>query len=81
MRDRVMQFNYDLGLPICFEDIDVSPEEFQIIADKAVGAEEWKFRSKDITQEKFLQCLKDQDAAGGAFKEKMAAREKEEANA
>ena len=81
MRDRVMQFNYDLGLPICFEDIDVTPEDFQIISDKAVGAEEWKFRSKDITQEKFLQCLKDQDAAGRAFKEKMAARETEEANA
>lgn len=81
MRDRVMQFNYDLGLPICFEDIDVTPEDFQIISDKAVGAEEWKFRSKDITQEKFLQCLKDQDAAGRAFKEKMAACEKEEANA
>lgn len=74
LRDRIMQFNYDLGLPVCFDDLDITEDQFDIMADKSVTGEEWKFRSKDITREKYIQCMKDQNAAGRAFKEKMAAQ-------
>lgn len=73
-RDRIMQFNYDLGLPVCFDDLGIDEADFDSMADKSVTGEEWKFRSKDITREKFIQCMIDQNAAGRAFKEKIQAQ-------
>lgn len=72
-RDRIMQFNYDIGLPVCFDDLGIDESEFQAMADKSVTGSEWKFRDSDITLEKFIQSMKDQNADGRAFKEKMLA--------
>ena len=67
-RDRIMQFNYDMGFPVCFDDLGIDESEFDAMAQKAVTSTEWEFRPKDVTEEKFIQCMKEQNEAGKAFK-------------
>lgn len=68
LRDQIMRFNAETGLPVCFDDIDVTEDEFDIMADKVETSTEWEHRPKDVTREKFIACMKDQNAAGRAFK-------------
>ena len=72
-RDRLRQFNASMGLPVCFDDIDIDESEFELMADKTVTGDEWKFRSKDITTEGFIACMKEQNAVGRAFKAQQQA--------
>ena len=67
-RDRLMAFNAAMGLPVCFDDVEITEDEFEAMTDKAETTTEWEFRPKDVTREKFIQCMKDQNAAGRAFK-------------
>jgi glycerol dehydrogenase len=67
-RERLMQFNASMGLPVCFDDIEIDESEFDVMAEKTVTGDEWKFRSKDITTEGFIACMKEQNAVGRAFK-------------
>ena len=69
-RDRIMQFNREIGLPICFDDIGIKEDEFDAMVEKAMTSTEWKFRPKDVTREKFMQCMIEQNKAGRALKEK-----------
>lgn len=68
LRDQIMRFNAETGLPVCFDDIDVTEDEFDVMADKVETSTEWAHRPKDVTREKFIACMKDQNAAGRAFK-------------
>lgn len=68
LRDQIMRFNAKTGLPVCFDDIDVTEDEFDVMADKVETSTEWEHRPKDVTREKFIACMKDQNAAGRAFK-------------
>lgn len=68
LRDQIMKFNSEVGLPVCFDDIDVTEDEFDAMADKAETSTEWAHRPKDVTREKFIACMKEQNAAGRAFK-------------
>ena len=68
-RDKIARFNQSLGLPVCFADIDVTPDEFDAIADKAAETTEWKVRSKTITRADFIQCMRDTDAYGRTLKQ------------
>lgn len=68
LRDQIMRFNAETGLPVCFDDIDVTEDEFDIMADKVETSTEWEHRPKDVTRDKFIACMKDQNAAGRAFK-------------
>ena len=68
LRDQIMRFNAETGLPVCFDDIDVTEDEFDVMADKVETSTEWGHRPKDVTREKFIACMKDQNAAGRAFK-------------
>lgn len=68
LRDQIMRFNAETGLPVCFDDIDVTEDEFDVMADKVETSTEWEHRPKDVTREKFIACMKDQNAAGRAFK-------------
>lgn len=68
-RDRIMAFNQKLGLPICFDDLGIDEEEFPAMADKAEASTEWAYRDPEVvTREKFVQCMKDQNAAGRAYR-------------
>lgn len=68
LRDKIMEFNYKLGLPVCFDDIDVTEDEFDVIVNKAVTTTEWAHRPEGVTAELYKQCLIDQNEAGRAFK-------------
>ncbi|MDO4168847.1 MAG: iron-containing alcohol dehydrogenase family protein [Lachnospiraceae bacterium] len=68
MCQRIMKFNHAIGLPVCFDDVDISEDEFETMTEKAMTTTEWEFRPKDVTKEKFIQCMKEQNAIGRTFK-------------
>ena len=68
VRDRIMEFNDKMGFPVCFDDVEIGEDEFEAMADKAMTSTEWEFRPKDVTREKFIQCMKDQNQAGRLFR-------------
>ena len=70
LRDRIMDFNARMGFPICFDDVEIAEDEFDKMADKAEASTEWSFRSPEVTREKFIQCMKEQNRIGRAFKDK-----------
>ena len=69
-RERIARFSMSMGLPVCFDDIEISEDEFDAMADKAMTTTEWQFnpKSEHITKEKFIQCMIDENAFGRAFK-------------
>jgi len=69
MRDKLMAFNASLGLPVCFDDVEITEDEFDAMADKFETTVEWAHRPQDVTREGFIQCMRDQNAAGRAFKQ------------
>lgn len=67
---KIMEFNNSIGLPVCFEDIEIEEEEFKNMADYVERTcTEWKFKDPSITKEDFLQAMKDQNRMGNLFKE------------
>lgn len=70
LRDRIAEFNYSLGLPVCFADIDIRKEEFPAIIERAQTTTEWKYRpeSRQITKEKLLEWMTETDRFGEAYK-------------
>lgn len=68
LRDKLMTFNYKMGLPVCFDDIEILEDEFEEMTEKAMTSTEWQYRPKEVTKEKFLQCMVDQNKAGRKFK-------------
>lgn len=68
-RDRLMEFNAKMGFPICFDDLGISEDEFETMADKAVTSTEWSFRPAGVTREQFVQCMRDQNQAGRAYRQ------------
>lgn len=71
-RDDIMRFNHSVGLPVCFRDIDISEGEFEAMADKAETSTEWKYRPKDVTREKFITSMKEQNQAGEEFLQSLS---------
>lgn len=69
-RDRIAKFNLEMGLPVCFDDIDVSEAEFEAMADKAMTTTEWKFMPPNagVTKESFIACMKEENAYGRVLK-------------
>lgn len=69
LREKIMQFNKKVGLPVCFDDVDITEDEFEAMTDKAETSTEWQYRPKEVTREKFIACMKEQNAAGKVFLE------------
>ena len=69
-RERIARFNMRLGLPVCFDDVEISEDEFDAMADKAMTTTEWQFnpKSEHITKENFIQCMIDENAFAGPLK-------------
>ena len=63
-----MEFNAKIGLPVCFDDVEITEDEFDEMCAKAVTSTEWQYRPKDVTEELFIKCMKDQNACGREFK-------------
>ncbi|MDO4977293.1 MAG: iron-containing alcohol dehydrogenase family protein [Eubacteriales bacterium] len=70
-RQRLMEFNAKLGLPVCFDDVEITEDEFDAMAEKAMTSTEWEFRPKDVTKENFIQSMIDENKAGREFKAAM----------
>lgn len=68
LRDRIMEFNHKIGLPVCFDDIEVDESEFAKMLDFAAKTTEWKCRDKSITAEDYIKAMKEQNAAGRKLK-------------
>ena len=42
-RDRIMQFNKSVGLPVTLDELEISREDLVKIADKAASVVEWTY--------------------------------------
>ena len=66
--DRLMKFNASIGLPVCFDDVEISEDEFDVMADKFTKTTEWAHNPKGVTREDFLAAMSRLNAKGRAFK-------------
>lgn len=66
--ERIMQFNHSIGLPICFDDVEITEDEFEIIADRSLQTIEWENRPPSVTRKGFIQAMKNTNAKGRAYK-------------
>lgn len=66
--DRIMKFNASIGLPICFDDIDITEDEFPEMMEKIVTTTEWAHKPECVTREGMIQAMKETNALGRAFK-------------
>lgn len=65
---RIMEFNRSIGLPICFDDIGISENEFGIMADKFTRSTEWAHMPQGVTREKYIEAMKKLNERGRAAK-------------
>ncbi len=68
LRDQIMAFNFENGLPVCFDDIEIDESEFGTMMDLGEKTTEWGCRDKSITRVAFIETMKEQNAAGRAYK-------------
>lgn len=66
--DEILHFNSDLGLPVCFDDIEIGEDEFDTMADVMVTTTEWKYRDPSITRDDLLEMMTSINEKGQAFK-------------
>ena len=60
------KINLSMGLPVCFEDIEITEDDFDAMAEKAMTTTEWDFKPENagVTKESFIQCMKETDEYG-----------------
>ena len=66
--DRLMRFNDSIGLPVCFDDVEIQESEFDKMADKFMQTTEWAHMPQGVTRENFLESMRRENAKGRAFK-------------
>lgn len=66
--ERLMQFNASVGLPVCFDDIEIEEDEFEGMADTFTQTREWKHRPQCVTRERLLKVMREVNAEGRRFK-------------
>ncbi len=64
-----MKFNSSIGLPVCFDDVEIDESEFEKMADKFVQTTEWAHMPSGVTREGFVEAMKSLNAKGRRFKE------------
>ena len=68
--ERIMEFNSSIGLPVCFDDVEIDESEFEKMADKFVQTTEWAHMPSGVTREDFIEAMKSLNAKGRRFKAK-----------
>lgn len=68
--ERIMKFNSSIGLPVCFDDVEIDESEFEKMADKFVQTTEWAHMPAGVTREGFIEAMKSLNAKGRRFKAK-----------
>ncbi len=66
--ERIMKFNRSIGLPVCFDDIEIDESEFYKMADKFVQTTEWAHMPKGVTMEDYIDAMKKLNRIGREFK-------------
>lgn len=66
--ERIMKFNSSIGLPVCFDDVEIDESEFEKMADKFVQTTEWAHMPAGVTREGFIEAMKSLNAKGRRFK-------------
>lgn len=66
--ERIMKFNSSIGLPVCFDDIEIDESEFDKMADKFVQTTEWAHMPKGVTREAYVDAMKKLNEIGREFK-------------
>lgn len=66
--ERIMKFNSSIGLPVCFDDIEIDESEFYKMADKFVQTTEWAHMPKGVTMEDYIDAMKKLNRIGREFK-------------
>ncbi len=66
--DRIMEFNSSIGLPICFDDIEIDESEFETMADKFVQTTEWAHKPDYVTRADFIKAMKRLNEKGRKYK-------------
>ena len=66
--ERIMKFNSSIGLPVCFDDIEINENEFDKMADKFVQTTEWTHMPKGVTREAYVDAMKKLNEIGREFK-------------
>ncbi len=67
-RDRLMQFNKSVGLPICLADMDLKPEDLPVMVKKASSVLEWTCVPYTMDGDRFIKAILDCDACGQKLK-------------
>lgn len=65
--NRIMNFNASIGLPVCFDDVDITEDEFETMADVMETTTEWQFRDPSISRQDLLEMMTDVNQKGRAF--------------
>lgn len=69
---RLMKFNSNIGLPVCFDDVLIDEAEFDSMADKFVNTTEWAHRPKGVSREGFIASMKSLNEKGRNYKKTLA---------
>lgn len=69
--ERIMKFNHSIGLPVCFDDVEISESEFDIMADKFTKSTEWAHMPQGVTKDDFIAAMKNLNARGRKFKNSL----------
>lgn len=57
MVKKLMDFNYSIQLPICFDDIEIDESEFEKMYEKFSTSKGWKHRPAEVTKENFFEAM------------------------
>lgn len=68
MVKKLMDFNYSLGLPICFDDIEIEEDEFEVMSTKFVNGAAWKHRPACVNKEQFFKIMHEVNVMGREYK-------------
>lgn len=66
--ERIMKFNASIGLPVCFDDVEIDEGEFDQMADKFTATTEWRHLPAGVTRENFIKAMREVNEKGRAFK-------------
>lgn len=63
-RDKIAKFHKELGLPVTLAEIEVSPEDIEVILDDCPHHLDWSKTPYEVSRERFKKAIYDMDAYG-----------------
>lgn len=66
-REKILNFNRSVGLPVTMDEIGLTNKDLPVVAKKAASVVEWSYVPGKPTEEKFIKAIKDADNEGKQF--------------